>query len=43
MVSVYGIIGRSGKQSRERWHNHLSELFYDCFVRFLEYVRGKMW
>ena len=25
MVSVYGIIGRSGKQSRERWHNHLSE------------------
>lgn len=25
MVSLYGIIGRSGKQSRERWHNHLSE------------------
>lgn len=25
MVSVYGIVGRSGKQSRERWHNHLSE------------------
>eukprot|EP00752_Nemacystus_decipiens_P006628 g5959.t1 len=24
MVSVYGIIGRSGKQSRERWHNHLN-------------------
>lgn len=26
MVSTYGILGRSGKQSRERWHNHLSEL-----------------
>ncbi|CAM9508662.1 unnamed protein product, partial [Scytosiphon promiscuus] len=24
MISVYGIIGRSGKQSRERWHNHLN-------------------
>eukprot|EP00904_Undaria_pinnatifida_P007946 jgi/Undpi1/4281/HiC_scaffold_17.g07647.m1 len=24
MVSAYGILGRSGKQSRERWHNHLN-------------------
>lgn len=28
MVSAYGILGRSGKQSRERWHNHLSECQY---------------
>ncbi|CAN0239470.1 unnamed protein product, partial [Laminaria digitata] len=24
MVATYGILGRSGKQSRERWHNHLN-------------------
>lgn len=23
MVSDFGIVGRSGKQCRERWHNHL--------------------
>jgi hypothetical protein len=25
IVKDYGIIGRSGKQCRERWHNHLGE------------------
>lgn len=33
MVSDYGIMGRSGKQSRERWHNHLSE----CIVQLQNY------
>ena len=33
MISVYGIVGRSGKQSRERWHNHLSELAINAGCR----------
>lgn len=34
IVKDYGIHGRSGKQCRERWHNHLGE-FGPVFLFFL--------